>query len=73
MFFKQVCTPNEVKVNVKLEETFYDKYSLVVIDVFVLFKDRCFSIDVPAFLCGKNKFYGIEELSVSPRPSGDRM
>ena len=73
MFFKYACLPNKDKLNVKLEETFCNKYLLVVIDVFVLVKDRCFIIDVPAFLWGKNKFYGTTELSVSPRLSGDKM
>ena len=65
--------PNEDKVNVKLEETFCDKYSLAVIVEFVLVKDGYFSIDFPAFLLGKNRFYGTAEVIVSPRPCGDRM
>ena len=50
MFFMQVFGPNEDKVNVKQEETFSDKYSLVVIDVFVLVYHAWFNIDVCAFL-----------------------
>ena len=46
---------------------------MVVIDVFVLVKDGCFSINVPAFLCGKNKFYGTAELRVSTKASGYRI
>ena len=49
MFFMQLCWPNEDKVDVKQQETFSDKYSLVVIDVFGLVKDGCLSIDVPGF------------------------
>ena len=36
MFFMYVCWPNEDKVNVKQQETLWDKYSMVVIDVSVL-------------------------------------
>ena len=36
MFFMEKCWPNEDKVNVKQQETFSEKYSLVSIDVFVL-------------------------------------
>ena len=36
MVFMYLCWPNEDKVNVKQQETFQDKYSLLVIDVFVI-------------------------------------
>ena len=36
MFFMYVLWPNEDKVNVKPQEIFQGKHSLVVIDVFVL-------------------------------------
>ena len=49
MFLMQVCCPNEDKEKVKQEEAFEVKYSLVVIHVFVLVQDACFSIDVSGF------------------------
>ena len=49
MFFMLVCWPKEYKEMVKQQESFYDKYSLVIINVFVLVYDACFSIDARAF------------------------